>query len=413
MSVLFHNARVLTLPGDPAQRRGLLTGGLGVIDHGWVRTEGERIAEVGEGGPPARRPGERAIDARGRVLMPAFVDCHTHLCWAGERLGEWEAKLRGATYLEILKAGGGILSTVRAVRAATREDLAEFLLERLGHALREGTTTIEVKSGYGLSTEAELKMLRATADAAAQWAGTVVPTACIGHSIDPDATTPDARAAFIRRTIEETLPAISAEFPGVAIDAYCEEGAWLGEECLELFDRAQAAGHPVRVHADQFHSLGLVAEAARRGYRSVDHLEATRAEDIAALAASDTFAVLLPCAGFHTDGRYADGRALIDAGARLAVATNANPGSAPCQSVPMAIALAARFNRLTPAEAIACATATSAAVLGLTDRGRIAPGLRADLVLLRHRDERSLGHEFGGNPADVVVCAGRVVADRP
>lgn len=408
MSLLIHNARILTLAGDPASPRGNTTGDLATIDQGWVRVEGDTIAQLGAGAPPTGRA-DTTIDARGRVLMPAFTDCHTHLCWAGQRLDEWERKLAGATYLEILESGGGILSTVRAVRAASQHELTDHLTERLAWLLREGTTTVEIKSGYGLDTETELKMLRAISAAAEGWAGTVVPTACIGHAIDPDATTDADRGAFVRRTIDQTLPAVTAEFPGIAIDAYCERGAWSVAECVELFDRAQHAGHPVRVHADQFNPLGLVPEAVARGYRSVDHLEATTPDDLHALAASDTFGVVLPCAGFHTDGRYGDGRAFLDAGGRLAIATNTNPGSAPCQSMPMAIALAARHNGLTPAEAIACATATPAALLGLTDRGRIEPGCRADLVLLRHTDERALAFEFGGDPTDLVVCGGQMI----
>ena len=413
MSLLIHNARLLTLPGDPAARRGNTTGDLGVIDRGWVRIEGEAIAEIGEGdsGAGSAARDDHLIDARGRVLMPAFTDCHTHLCWAGDRLDEWERKLAGATYLEILKSGGGILSTVRAVRAASERELTDRLAERLGWLLREGTTTVGIKSGYGLDTATELKMLRAIRTAGAGWPGTVVPTACIGHAIDPDATTDADRAAFVRRTIDETLPAVTAEFPDIAIDAYCERGAWGVAECVELFERAQAAGHTVRVHADQFNPLGLVGAAAAQGYRSVDHLEATTDDDLRRLARSETFGVMLPCAGFHTDGRYGDGRTFLDAGGRLAIATNTNPGSAPCQSMPTAITLAARHNGLAPAEAIACATAMPAALLGLRDRGRIERGCRADLVLLRHRDERALAFEFGGDPTDAVVCAGRIVKD--
>lgn len=410
MSICIHNARILTLAGDPARRRGRHTGELGVIERGWVCVRNGAISQLGGGDAPEPMTplqlAERRIDAGGRVLMPAFVDCHTHLCWAGQRLGEWEAKLAGATYLDILTSGGGILATVRAVRAASRAQLTDHLLERLAWLLREGTTTVEIKSGYGLDTASELKMLRAIAAAARRWAGTVVPTACIGHAIDPEVTTAHERGAFVRRTMDETLPAIGAEFPGITIDAYCEEGAWSRDDCQRLFDRALAAGHPVRAHADQFHSLGLVPEAVARAYRSVDHLEASSPADLAALAESGTFGVMLPCSGFHTDGRYANGRAFLDAGGRLAIATNTNPGSAPSQSMPMAIALAARHNGVTPAEAIACATATPADLLGLPDRGRIEPGCRADLVLLRHRDERALAFEFGGNPVDLTLCRG-------
>lgn len=407
MSLLIHNARVLTLAGDPAVRRGPATGDLGVIDRGWVRSEGGTIAEVGAGDPPAAGAAE-TIDARGRVLMPAFVDCHTHLCWAGQRLDEWEAKLRGATYLEILKAGGGILATVRSVREASEAELVAHLRERLAWLLREGTTTVEIKSGYGLETGTELKMLRAIHAAGDDWVGTVVPTACIGHAIDPDAKSESARAAFVRRTIDETLPAVTAEFPAIAVDAYCESGAWGVAECVELFERAREAGHTVRVHADQFNALGLTPEAAKRSYVSVDHLETTTPDDLWLLAGSGTFGVMLPCAGFHTDGRYGDGRAFLDAGGKLAIATNTNPGSAPSQSMPLAIALAARHNGLTPAEAIACATVMPSALLGLHDRGRLEPGCRADLVVLRHADERALAFELGGDPTDIIVCGGVV-----
>lgn len=402
MSVLIRDARVLTLAQGDRPRRGPALADPGVLPNADVLVEGGRIAGVGAGlDPPA---GARTIEAGGRVLMPAFVDCHTHACWAGDRLDEWERKQAGATYLELLEAGGGIMSTVRAVRAASEAELAESLGRRLGWMLREGTATAEIKSGYGLSTEHELKMLRAIAAAGDRWAGTAVPTACIGHAIDGD------ESAFVARTIEETLPAVHAEFPGVAIDAYCERGAWSLADCLKLFDRALELGHQLRVHADQFHDLGMIPEAVRRGFRSVDHLEASTPEHLRVLAESGTFGVMLPCAGFHVDGRYADGRAFVDAGGALAVATNVNPGSAPCASVPLAVALAVRHLGLTAREAISACTVNSAALLGLDDRGVIAPGMRADLVLLRHTDERQLGYEFGGNPVDLVVCGGEVVA---
>lgn len=410
MTILIRDARVLTMPGGPGPRRGRALGDLGVLPRADVLIEGDRIAEVipsdgspPEGGSRSAVSSLREIDAGGRVLMPAFVDCHTHACWAGARLDEWDRKRAGAAYLEILAAGGGIMSTVRAVRAASEEELAGTLLQRLGVMLREGTTTVEVKSGYGLTTAEELKMLRAIAVAAAAWPGTVVPTALLGHAVD------HGQPGFVERTIAETLPAVSAAFPGIVVDAYCEAGAWSLPETLRLMERAKELGHPVRVHADQFNDLGVIPEAVRRGFLSVDHLEASTPERLAALAKSETYGVMLPCAGFHTDGRYADGRRFVDAGGALAIATNCNPGSAPTSSMPMAVALAVRFCGLSPAEAIGACTVNAASLLGLADRGRIAPGLRADLVLLRHRDERELAHEFGGNPVDVVICGGRIL----
>jgi imidazolonepropionase len=409
MTLLIRNARVLTLATGAIPRRGNELGQLGILPRADVLVADGKIAAVGENlTPPASGDANAAppetIDAGGRVLMPGFVDCHTHACWAGDRLAEWEQKLRGVPYLEILASGGGIHATVRAVREATRKQLAANLKAQLDLMLRAGTTTVEVKSGYGLTIEAELKMLHAIQRAANDWAGTVVPTALLGHAVEGDV------ADYTRMVVREMLPAVWHEFPGIAIDAYCEKGAWPVEACVRLFERARKHGLPVRVHADQFNALGMVPEALRLHATSVDHLEATTPDDLAALAASHTFGVLLPITGFQTNGRYARGRKLVDLGGLVALASNCNPGTAPSHSMPLAIALAVRANRLTPAEAIAACTVNAAALLGLRDRGTIAPGQRADLILLRHRDERLLAYDLGDNPVDVVVCAGRVVA---
>jgi imidazolonepropionase len=417
--MVIRGARVLTLAGGPVRRGGKMSE-LGVIDPGDVYIERGHVREARASEPAGSAPaGVAVLEANGRVCMPAFVDCHTHACWAGDRLDEWDQTRRGATYLELLRAGGGIMSTVRAVRAASEGELRDGLRARLEHMLGEGTTTVEVKSGYGLTTADEIKMLRAIVGAGEDWTGTVVPTACIGHALDPEV---DA-GEFVRRTIEETLPAVHAEFPTIAIDAYCEEGAWGLEDCVRLFERAAELGHPCRVHADQFHALGMVEAAIERRFVSVDHLEATSSESLGRLAGSGTMGVMLPCSGFHTDGRYADGRGFIEAGGALAIGTNWNPGSAPCGSMPFAIGLATRFlgrgvgrgdaascaRGISVAEAICAATVNGAAVVGFSDRGRIVPGARADLVLLRHRDERMLGYECGGRAVDVVVCGGRMV----
>jgi len=401
MTLLFRNARVLTLGDAAAPRRGDALGDPHAIDNCDVLIEDATITAVGSGLDAP--PGARVIEANGRVLMPSFIDCHTHACWAGDRLDEWELKQRGATYLEILESGGGIMSTVRAVRAASEDELFERLLVRLGWMAREGVGAVEVKSGYGLTTADELKMLRAIVRAAAAWNGGVIPTACIGHAIDRD------QDDFVSRTIAETLPAVTAEFPGIAIDAYCEQGAWSRDDCVRLFEAAMNAGHPVRVHADQFNSLGMIPAALHMGAHSVDHLEATKPDELRALGESGTFGVMLPCSGFHVDGRYGNGRAFVDAGGALCIATNCNPGSAPCSSMPMAIALAVRNLGLTAGEAIAACTVNAAALLGVDAVGSIRPGNRADVALLRWSDERQLGYEFGGNPVDVAVLGGEIV----
>lgn len=401
--LLIRNARVLTLAGPVRARRGRDLGNLAPVAPGDVLVEGGTILAVGPTPLAVQGRIDSEINADGRVLMPGFVDCHTHACWAGSRLDEWDLKRHGTPYQEILRAGGGIMSTVRAVRLATQTELTNLLRDRLGAMLRGGTTTVEVKSGYGLTTVDEIKMLRAIGAASERFPGTLVATALLGHAVDPE------EADFVDRTIRETLPSVSSEFPEIAIDAYCEKSAWSVEDCLRLFDEAIGRGHSARVHADQFSSLGMIPAAIKRRFRSVDHLEASTPEDLAALAASDTFGVILPCCGLHLDDRYADARRFVDEGGALALATNYNPGSAPCHSMPMAIALAVRKCGLEPAEAISAATVNAAALLGLTDRGVIAPDRRADMVLLNTTDEREMAFEFGTNPVDTVICDGVAV----
>ena len=392
MSLLIRHARLV--PGAS----------LGPPFRGSLRVRGEHIAELAANLSP--EPGERVLEAGGRVLLPGLVDAHTHAIFAGDRLDELELRQRGKTYLEILAAGGGILSTVRAVRAASEEQLTESLGERLRVMLEQGTTSVEVKSGYGLSTEAELKMLRAIRRAARSFPGTVVPTAMLGHALDPE------QPQFVDRVIHETLPAVHAEFPGIAIDAFCERGAFSVADCRRLFERAQELGHPVRLHTDQFTALGGLELALELGARSVDHLEATSRAGLEQLARSQTFGVLLPVSGFHTDDRYADARTLLDAGGKLVLASNYNPGTSPCSSLPFVIGLALRKLGLRVSEAIQACTETAAALLGLDDRGTLAVGARADLILLRHQDERLLAYELGGNPVDRVIVAGREIAPR-
>lgn len=408
MTLLIRHARILTLaqpesnstPGSGARaRRGPALRQLGVIPRGDVLVQEGKIAAVGTD-LPAPSDAE-VIEADGRVVMPGFIDCHTHACWAGDRLDEWEQRLGGLSPAEILKKGGGIQATVRAVREATRKQLAAALRTRLDLMLAAGTTTVEVKSGYGLSIEAELKMLHAIQRAGQEWAGTVVPTALLGHALDGEP------AAYTRLVVREMLPAVWHEFPGIAIDARCAADAWPLEACLRLFERARNHGLDLRMHADETTSTGIIPEALRLHARSVDHLEAASKADLIALAASETFGVMSPATGFHTGGRYPRAGAFADSGGLLALASNYNPETAPTYSMPFVIALAVRTCGLTPAEAIVACTVNAAALLRLHDRGTIEPGQRADLILLRHRDERQLAYEVGGNPVEMVIAAGR------
>ena len=425
-SVLIHNARILTLAQGSVPRRGAEARDLAVIERGHVLLSESETLNVAEGDPPAayltgevqtgseyKNTDHVVIDARGRVVMPAFIDAHTHACFAGDRLDEWDRKRAGASYLDILSSGGGIMSTVRAVRATTREELTTALLGRLDAMRSAGTTACEVKSGYGLRTDAELKMLRAIQAARQSGFERVVLTALLGHAIDPE------RPGFVDSVIDDTLPAVCEEFPRITIDAYCEEGAWSVDDCRWLFEKAISLGHPFRVHADQFNSLGMTPIAVEMGARSVDHLEASTEVDLKILAESDTFGVMLPACGFHLDDRYANGRLFMDMGGALVVASNDNPGSAPCFSMPFVIALAVRKLGLSIEEAITSCTVNAAALLAADDAtatdgfGQVRPGPGAtSLLMLRHTDERMLAYEFGGDPIDLVIDRGRIVSWR-
>jgi imidazolonepropionase len=306
-------------------------------------------------------------------------------------------KRAGASYLEILKSGGGILSTVAAVRAAPREALASQLAERLAEMRATGTGAIEVKTGYGLDAATELKMLEAILAVARVSPALVVPTMLLGHAID--AGNPNQLADMCA-----LLERVADRMPGIAVDAYCEDGAWSVAMCRELLERARRLGFAVRIHADQFNPLGGLELAVELGARSVDHLEASTPAGIAALAASRAIGVALPVCGFALDGRFADGRTLIDRGGALAVASNWNPGSAPSPSAQFAAALAGRHMRLTAAEAICAVTWNAACVLGIEhETGAVLPGMSADLQLLAHRDERAFAHEVAGPGPDATI----------
>ena len=401
------NARIVTCAG-PAVRRGAAMRDLGIIAQGHVAIDAGRIAAVGSGPAPI---GVTTIDAGGRVVMPGLIDCHTHACWAGNRFDEWEQRLSGVPYLDILAKGGGIMSTVRSVRTASRDTLVGGILDRVRQASARGTTTLEIKSGYGLTLDAERAMLAAIRDAAAIAADRVriVPTALLGHAIDPD------RADFVDEVIDLTLPAISKAFPGTAIDAFCERNAWSLDAVRRLFEAAARLGHPLRLHADQFNDLGVLPLAGALRLRSVDHLEASTDAGLAALAATwdagaGCVGVGLPLCGTHmADGRFARLRRLIDLGGACAVGTNCNPGSAPCISMPLALGMAVRHCGLTAQEAIIAGTVNAAHVLGVSDVGRLMPGLKADLILLHHRDERALLHDLDADHVAQVMFSGRLV----
>ncbi|MBT6270516.1 MAG: imidazolonepropionase [Phycisphaerae bacterium] len=407
-SFIIVNARILTLAGENAPRKKEVMNDLGIIQNGFIAVKDGIIEFIAEGLPDEdfinSHPDVPVVDANGRVVLPSFVDCHTHACWAGSRLEEFELGLRGTSYLEILEQGGGIMSTVRAVRESSQEDLCIDVLGRLGLMASLGTTTIEIKSGYGLTTESELKMLRAIHDASQDVPQIIVGTFLGAHAIDPE------QENFTDIVIHETLPAVVQEFPNITCDAYCEQGAWSLDETTKLFKKAIELNCPIRAHVDQFNSLGMLARAVELGARSVDHLEHSTNEELKLLAESNTIGVLLPTSGFCLHDRYARGREIIDLGCAVAIATNYNPGSAPSPSMPFAISLACRRLGLTPAEAITAATINAACVLNLQDKvGSLEIGKHADLQLLECDDERDLAwHIAAGGPL-LVSIKGEIV----
>ncbi len=376
---------------------------LGTIASGFVTIDAGRIVNVG-GGAPAIAKGDRVVDLRGRVVTPGLVDCHTHACYEGERLDEWELKLAGKPYLEILAAGGGIMASVRAVRAAPIGALTESLRRRTREMAQYGSTTVEVKSGYGLDTDTEIKMLDAIAAVQADGPLRLVPTYLGAHAKDT------AVPEFVERTITESMPRVAKRFPGIAADAYCEQGSWSVAECVEYFNAARALGLKVRVHTDQFNSLGMIEKAIALGAVSVDHLEAATHTGLEHVAKSATIAVGLPVASFCLSSPCIKAREFIDMGGALALATNANPGSAPTRSIPLVIAFAVREMRMTFAEAITTVTYNAACVLGLErECGSIAKGLSADLLIWPHRDERAIGYEIAGALPSAVIARGTLL----
>lgn len=413
--MLIHSAsQLLTLAGSP-QRGGDL-GRLEIIPDGAVLIRDGKIAAVGTSRELRHAyPVEEALDAGGQVVMPGFVDPHTHAIWAGDRAAEFEMRLQGKTYLEILAAGGGILSTVRSTRQASIQELVAETRPRLRTMLAHGTTTAEVKTGYGLETESELRLLRALKVLQEEGPLDLSVTFLGAHAIAPEFKgDPDAYTA---KLCNEMLPAVRRWWdenqpnqPLPFVDVFCETGAFSLEQSRRILQAARDLGFPLKIHADEFDNLGGAGLAAQLGAVSADHLVKTSPEEITLLAGSGTVAVALPCTPFGlAEAHYTPARAILEAGGLLALATDLNPGTAWCGDMQFAIALACRYLRLTPAQAIAAATINAAAALGRADQiGSIEVGKQADLLILKVPDYRHLGYRFGPNLVDRVIKRGKV-----
>lgn len=399
--LLIRNVRIATLePGDaPWGERGR---GVIVVDDGRIT----RV--VTDAALPPGLASRQELDGEGRWITPGLVDCHTHLVFAGDRAREFELRLGGATYEEIARAGGGILSTVSATRAASDEELLEGARARLELLARRGVTTVEVKSGYGLDVENELRMLR-VARALEGRTGVRVQTTLLGaHAVPPELA--QDRGAYVRQVSEEMIPAAVSEGLVDAVDAFCEAIAFTPQECARVFRAAAASGLPVRLHADQRSDGGGAALAAAHGARSADHLEHTSEAGVRAMAAAGTVAVLLPgAAHFLRDTAVPPVDALRRHGVPMAVATDLNPGSSPVLDPLQPLSLACLLFGLTPEEALAGMTRVGARALGLDDTlGTITEGKAADLALWSVDHPSELAYWIGADPCWAVVRAGRL-----
>ncbi len=419
VDLLVHSAAQLcvipTQGGSP--QRGIALGELGLIADGAVAIATGRVVAVGSTQElVSQYRATREIDARGKVVCPGFVDPHTHLVWMGDRAAEFEQRIAGATYMEIMAAGGGIMSTVRATREVSVDELVAAMRPRLDRLLAHGATTVEVKTGYGLETAAELRQLEAIVTLDRSHPATLVPTFLGAHAVPAEFK---GRAdTYVDMVIHEMLPAVVEKSRALGserlpfCDVFCEDGAFDLAQSRRILEAARALGFPLKIHVDEFASLGGTRLAVELGATSADHLVTTPPEDIAALGAAETVAVSLPCTPFGLGHRdYTPARALLEAGAALALASDCNPGTAWNESLPFVIALACRYLRLTPAQALVAATLNAACALGLGDRvGSLAPGYAGDLLILDAPDYRHLGYRFGTNPVAMVVKGGEVVA---
>ena len=389
--------QLATPRGGDAPLRGAVLGDVEVVERAYVLCADGRIAAVGRMSDLGALSGDvEELDGRGRCAVPGLVDCHTHACFGGDRVEEFALRAAGASYEELHAAGGGILSTVRATRAAGEDGLRDAVRRHRAWMLAAGTTTFESKSGYGLDRETELASLRVIAEEGG------VPTWLGAHAVPPEFDDADAYLDFALR---EVLP--EAAQLAEAADVFLERGAFDAARARRYLEECRAAGLTLRLHGDQFTESGAIPLAVVLGARSVDHLEATGEDGVRTLAKSDVTAVLLPASALVLDRPMPPARALVEAGAAVALATDFNPGSAFCESLPLVCALAATQLHLSPNEALTAVTVNAAHVLGRAgSKGRLAPGYDADIVLLDAPDWRYLAYHLGGRVVSETVVAG-------
>jgi len=414
--LVHHIGQLCTVPAqNGGPQRGHHLGDLGLLHDAAVAIQNGVIVAIGDDAAlRADYSAAESLDAGDKLVTPGLVDPHTHLVWAGDRAEEFEQRIAGATYQEIMAAGGGINRTVQATRAADLSTLVEQSKNRLNAMLAHGSTTVECKTGYGLNTATEIAMLNAIALLDTEHPIDLVPTFLGAHAVPPEfAGDPEG---YVTLVVEEMLPAVakwrSEHWPGrMFCDVFCEVGAFDLAQTRRILEAAKAHGLGLKVHVDEFESLGGARLAAKLGAISADHVVVTPEEDIRALGQSDTIAVSLPPTPFglaHTD--YTPAHRFLDAGAALAIATDCNPGTAWNESMQFVMALAARYLRLTPAQALAAATINAAYAIGCGDRmGSLEVGKQGDLVIWNVPTYSHLSYRFGTNLVHTVMKRGEVV----
>ncbi|HBR55932.1 MAG TPA: imidazolonepropionase [Blastocatellia bacterium] len=417
--IIFNIGQLITCRSNGKVKRGPEMRDIGIVDEGAVAIVGENVAAAGKSEEIlSKYRANNAVDARGRVVCPGFVDPHTHIVYAGNRLDEFELKIGGVDYLEILARGGGIISTVKKTRAADLESLVTESGRRLDKMLAAGTTTCEIKTGYGLELETELKMLRAIEELDQSHPISVVPTFLAAHAVPPEyAGNSDEYVDLVCR---EMLPMawewysashFAAKGAPFFADVFVEKNAFDVEQSRHILEDAKRLGFALKAHVDEFTNLEGSDMALELGAASIDHLDAISDREISRLAASETVGIITPTVNFNFgSAHFADARKLIDSGCAIAIATDYNPGSAPCPSQPMSMAISCRYQKLLPAEAFSAATINAAISIGQGNTvGSLETGKRADLIIFDTKDYREIVYEFGQCTAADVYVAGKKV----
>lgn len=406
----------MTCASGGKAKRGDAMRDVGLIENGAVAIADGKFVGIGESTHILSNfTSDDVIDAEGRVVCPGFVDPHTHIVFAGDRLDEFELKIKGAEYLEILASGGGIISTVKKTRAASFDQLVEQGTKRINKMFACGTTTCEIKTGYGLDIDTELKMLAVIAEFDRTHPIDIVPTFLAAHAIPPEFK--DDAEGYVDLICEDMLPMawewyessnFAAKGTPFFADVFCERNAFSLDQVRRVFETAVELGFGLKAHVDQFTNLGGSAFAVDQKAVSVDHLDAISIDEINSLAASETVGIVIPTENFNAGKTtYANARKMIDAGCAIALSTDFNPGSAPCPSMPMAMAISCRYQKLLPSEALNAATINAAFGIGLGNtHGSIEVGKSADLNVLECDDYRMLAYEFGGSLVSRVMKSG-------